>query len=559
MPLKISDLDTNVKYFVSVSSTKLYETQDGKGQINHLLLGDWLAYKGETHSHKNKIYAKVRCRNDNGWMRLDHFDSERALEVNFVDIGQGDGCHIVTPDDKIMLIDAGESDNMHRFLSWRYNLRGQNVRRAPNFDPALPEDMPHPIDYVVISHPDQDHYGGFRYLFDEPKLSFDRLYHNTIIERPKRSSGGVSGVTYSDTLGGYFESEGRKYVYDHVNTDAELQAILNRHPKPSTKLLQGLHLLYKNSPNTVSRGLSLNIDALDAPTYLTDFEPDKAFSLQILGPVAEMVKFKTKKRRALRRLVDKGKTKNGHSVIFKARYGNLKMLLGGDLNSQSQKFLLQAYSGIDRDVHALDKVISKINAKPRPLSSKDQKALTQAVNDQVITMSKGREVFGVDVAKACHHGSAHITDEFISCLHSCATVISSGDEESHSHPRPDAIGAYGKHGRGERPLIFSTELARSTKEFTTRHSQYLAVRGITLQIEAETDMRKKKALEKSLEFKKDRNVAVYGMITLRALGDTVIMAQKLERDRKIGATLTKWDIYELKYDADADQFGYDPH
>jgi hypothetical protein len=44
------------------------------------------------------------------------------------------------------------------------------------------------------------------------------------------------------------------------------------------------------------------------------------------------------------------------------------------------------------------------------------------------------------------------------------TVLSSGDNEPYSHPRPDALGALGKHGRGLRPLIFSTELARSAKE-----------------------------------------------------------------------------------------------
>src|SRR5687767_14023600 len=34
----------------------------------------------------------------------------------------------------------------------------------------------------------------------------------------------------------------------------------------------------------------------------------------------------------------------------------------------------------------------------------------------------------------------------------------------YSHPRPDAVGAFGKFGRGDRPLIFSTELARSTRD-----------------------------------------------------------------------------------------------
>jgi beta-lactamase superfamily II metal-dependent hydrolase len=68
------------------------------------------------------------------------------------------------------------------------------------------------------------------------------------------------------------------------------------------------------------------------------------------------------------------------------------------------------------------------------------------------------------VAKACHHGSADFTNAFLQSLNSAATIISSGDEEPHAHPRPDAVGALGKFGRGNRPLIFSTEIARSTRD-----------------------------------------------------------------------------------------------
>ncbi len=54
-----------------------------------------------------------------------------------------------------------------------------------------------------------------------------------------------------------------------------------------------------------------------------------------------------------------------------------------------------------------------------------------------------------------------------------------------------------------------------------------------------------------MEQTQDRNVAVYGMITLRALGDHVVMAQKLEQPRKSG---TKWDIHELAYNSNTEQF-----
>ena len=72
-------------------------------------------------------------------------------------------------------------------------------------------------------------------------------------------------------------------------------------------------------------------------------------------------------------------------------------------------------------------------------------------------------------------------------INASATVVSSGDYESHSHPRPDALGAFGKHGRGERPLIFSTELARSTREFTPLVKHYDALRDYLQMIEATDD------------------------------------------------------------------------
>ena len=96
------------------------------------------------------------------------------LEVNFIDVGQGDGCHIVTPDDKHFLIDAGESANMFRFLRWRFNLKDASV--------------PPPPMTVVISHSDTDHYLGFNEVFAKTmrgwsqQIAFKKVYHNGMME-----------------------------------------------------------------------------------------------------------------------------------------------------------------------------------------------------------------------------------------------------------------------------------------------------------------------------------------------------------------------------------------
>lgn len=563
MTLTVNDLETGTNYYISQSTVVLRETKTGAGKINHLLLGDWLRYRGEHHVHRwqtnggsdrSATYIKVKCRGDEGWLNLDEIREERALEVNFVDIGQGDGCHIVTPDDKIMLVDAGESDNMERFLSWRYNLRGRNVAGTDGFDPDRPARDPMQIDYVVMSHPDEDHYGGFEEVFKNAKLSFDKVYHNGIFERPKEEP--VAGVAYKWDLGGTFEHSDQKYLYDYVSSSSALKKRVRAFPKSNKVLLKTFRALLENSPDVDVTAVGVSMASLKKPVYLGPFNETSALSMQILGPVTETPTFDGKSRRSLRVLGNEGVTKNGHSVIFKARYGKLSVLLGGDLNSQSQNFLLQTYAGVSQSPAKLEKLIAKLQKKKQPLSVKDQSTLDDALSDFAKTEAVGRDVFGADVAKACHHGSQHIIDSFIRSVNAIATVISSGDNEAHSHPRPDALGAYGKLGRGERPLIFSTELARSTHEFTPQLQSYLALRGITLQIEAETDEKKKAELRKTLENKRDRNVAVYGMISLRATDEKVIIAQKLEKPRSASQ---KWDIYELHFDEETGELIYDSH
>lgn len=563
MSLKVTDLVDQASYFVSRSSVVLKETKTGSGKINHLLLGDWLKYVGETHVHKWKTkkginrsatYAKVKCRGDKGWLKLEEFQEDRALEVNFVDIGQGDGCHIVTPDDEIILIDAGIGDNMVRFLSWRYNLRWRNVKGAPDFNAGKPEKDPKLVEYVVMSHPDEDHYGGFEEIFNNPKLLFDKVFHNGIVERPKEKE--VAGVQYPWDLGGTFKASGRKYLYDYVSSSTALKKLVRSFPITRKVLITTFRALLTNSPKVNVSAVGVSMATLSKKTYLAKFDDSAKLSMQILGPIIEAPKFKGKTRRSMRLLGNEGVTKNGHSVIFKAAFGHLTILLGGDLNSKSQNFLLKSYANTDGTPEQLEKIIDKLRSKKQPLKSADQKTLNEAIADYQKLESKGREIFGVDVAKACHHGSQHIIDSFIRSVNSIATVISSGDKESHSHPRPDALGAYGKMGRGRRPLIFSTELARSTNEFTPQLKNYLALRGITLQIEAESDKKKKAELEASLENKRDRNVAVYGMITLRATEDKVIIAQKLEEAR---SESQKWDIYELHFDVNSRRFVYSGH
>ena len=69
----------------------------------------------------------------------------KDLRIHFIDVGQGDSCLIVTPNNKKILIDGGGSEN--------YDV-GKNT-----LIPYLLARRITQLDYVIISHFDTDHVG----------------------------------------------------------------------------------------------------------------------------------------------------------------------------------------------------------------------------------------------------------------------------------------------------------------------------------------------------------------------------------------------------------------
>jgi hypothetical protein len=246
-------------------------------------------------------------------------------------------------------------------------------------------------------------------------------------------------------------------------------------------------------------------------------------------------------------------TKNGHSVILQLRIGKLKVMLGGDLNTESEDYLLRHYAQTNSEASHLESRLYEIKAKGSTATPAEKQELAEAETELQAIITKGRRHFQADVSKACHHGSHHFSETFLQVLNSIVTVISSGDEESYAHPRPDALGSFGKYGRGVRPLIFSTELARSTKEFSHIYHYFAQLKDYEAKISAATNDTEKNRLEKEMQEKKDRNVSVYGMITLRTDGERVVLAQKLEVP---GGQGKKWDIHEMHFNQNLGEFEY---
>src|SRR5262245_27228682 len=69
-------------------------------------------------------WSKIKWGAEPLFIRTEHIVDKRPIEVVFLDVGQGDGCLVVSAEtgdkERIMIIDAGEGDNMLRFLKWRF-------------------------------------------------------------------------------------------------------------------------------------------------------------------------------------------------------------------------------------------------------------------------------------------------------------------------------------------------------------------------------------------------------------------------------------------------------
>lgn len=465
----------------------------GSKKVKHLLFGDWVRIEGDAGNG----WLRVHCRGEDGFMQASSLRSEKVLEVVFVDIGQGDGCFVVTPADEMMVIDAGAGTNMARYLAWRFAGFGK----------------PRAFDAAVVSHPDLDHYGGFGALFEIPNLTFKRLYSNGLVER---AGGPALGATVKGP-------GGKTYQTDLVSTSADLDALVSDPAKRGG--MRYPNMLFDGRAKFASH-LRLGLDRGSDGKVRPDSAPfgwlkTPEMRIEVLGPVVDQVAGVP----ALRRLgSNDGVTKNGHSVVLKLVFKDVQILLGGDLNIPSENLLMEAHTGLESP------------------------AKTVADEERLIAVA--RSVFGCDIAKSCHHGSSDVSETFLKSVNPVATVISSGDDEPHGHPRCDTLGLVGRHSRGRKPLIFCTELARSGKEFFDLDSPKLpklfALREKAKKL-AKDDPELKVTLGEINDIQRNlgRAVATYGAIQLRTDGERVVMAYKLERKR--GSI--EWDTYRLEPDA----------
>lgn len=398
--------------YLKEDTSPLYKEATGSGKITELLWGDHLTILQEG---ENGGRHSVRARGQTGYVEQDAVGDQSLLELYFIDVGQGDGVLVRTPDDRHIMIDGGykrasqpSGKNAADFVDWKF---------ARDYG----RDTIH-LDAMIATHNDADHYGGLSDLLDASQnheldakaVTVDAFYHAGVSWWKNAAGERWLGETSAD---GDFLTQ---LLGDRQSA---MQAVMGG---PAAQL-QGewAGLMGKVIESVAANGAPTKLKRISHRTaYLPGFGPGAGgdVAVHILAPV----EFSVGGTAALRNFgAAPGHNTNGNSVLLRLDYGHVRILLTGDLNAHSQRALLDDYAG-----------------------------------------SLGE--FACDVAKACHHGSDDVSYAFLSAMKPAVTVISSGDTETHDHPRPSIVAASALTGHqeiaGDRlvtPLVYSTELARS--------------------------------------------------------------------------------------------------
>lgn len=408
-------------------------------KVNHVLMGSILEVVTDDGDW---IEVDSMGKGRSGWVRRQDVRDTPALKTFFVDVGQGDGAIVESPEG-IMVVDGGPNSNFFKFMRYRYRRLLKDGGRVE-------------IKAMVVSHPDYDHFNGLTAILKDKRFKVGSIFHNGIVRYdddnlPDGRSFDLGTLQRKSVNGRH-----RQVVTESFDTLQQAQTLIDGgHLMPSFRKFWEAAVEAKND-GRLGAVKRITVRNKTLPGY-SSADENRLF-VSVLGPVptsdtgrVEYVSFPD-----AHDIADddptpsSSHTRNGHSIVLKLKFGDHTLLLGGDLNIPAQQHLMAHYG----------------NENP----------------------------FRVDVAKACHHGSSDFHVDFLKKTLPQANVFSSGDNKSFDHPMADAVGAIAKHTRGSHPLLFSTELARANSAEDTHFGLInLRSNGKTLVMAQMKEQRKSKA------------------------------------------------------------------
>jgi hypothetical protein len=359
-------------------------------------------YDYASGEHQEGFVRKRREDGANVPLRLRPPGAERLLEVTFVDVGSGDAALIRTPGGRHLLFDGGEESLVTRLLAATF--------------PGTTAAKPLAIDALVVTHGDADHFAGLAALADAPAhpeprkrihARVARVYHNGLVMRPAKVDG--KKLRDAERFGKKVAEGGEHYVTE-LYDDPRKAPVVN---DGFARWNEALDSLLARNGAVVRRLAAGDHDAFD-------FLLGEDIEVRVLGPVTELVDGKPALRilRSADGAPSAQQTINGHALVVKLRFRNVRMLLGGDLTAAGAQRVL------DFAAH------------------------------QHPPISLESEIF-----KVPHHGASDFLPAFLEAVAPVASLVSCGIAlEGHTYPRANVMAALGRASRSDAPLLFSVPL-----------------------------------------------------------------------------------------------------
>jgi len=482
--------------------------------------------------------VKVSGRGRDVWIRSAHLGGSPLLELYVIDVGQGDGLLIVSPEGHHIMVDGGNrrfnqngGKNAADFVDWKFYKDYLRYFERGDANKTIVK-----LDAMIASHNDLDHFGGLLDLLDFTDEKNDAELDCTSVQVDAFYHAGLSwwfGGLTSDgkkkrSLGRPYKGFYTKLLGDRTSAEKAVQNLEN----PDFGTLSGswgdciaaaVASFQASDPTQKTTIERLCTQTHDWLPGFADTDTDSRIAIRVLGPLSETVGTK----QGLKKLPDGDSINtNGHSVVLRIEFGHRKLLLTGDLNSSAQTYIMDRYG------------------------------------DEFATE------WQCDVAKGCHHGSRDVSYKFLAGLQPVATVISSGDAETYDHPQPTIVAASALTGRklwnsnGTRlkmPLVYMTEISRSYElkpiyqlnEFTTPQKEFSATKPKgdkavhnTIREKSHFRVFLKSAVKSQADWPRlDKVMAVrglvYGLINVRTDGKDLMFAAMEEQGKDWSVTVLK--------------------
>ena len=289
--------------------TYLYK-KDRKKKVRQVLWGDWLTVDGEEpDGYLRIIWGSSSDNPETLFIPKAHTTNRRPLEIIFLDVGQGDGSVLITPErdesERIFVIDAGISNNMYEFLRKRFRPYKKDIR----------------FHAAIITHPDIDHYGGFEAIFQTHSIGFDRVYHNGLVERPVRGQ--------FEKLGGLVRDprNNKRYVRNLAVDSADMNRLFAPPVDAGNFGFPNVIQAAIENPNVGDFAMLSTMHGVEenGRKWMPGFAPsnNRGYQVEVLGPVVETAE---DGKPQLRKIGGYGETKNGHSILLRLHYGGFKVL-----------------------------------------------------------------------------------------------------------------------------------------------------------------------------------------------------------------------------------------